>query len=122
MASIIDGGWIVGVVAALLFVLGVVVGRVTRGVPWSLAEVRNVIEMLVQEAEQTMAQEAGEERLSWVLARADALGITRYVPAALLSAMIESAVFVINRMREGQAERSFELKDTSMWRDKGRLL
>lgn len=103
MASIIDGGWIVGVVAALLFVLGVVVGRVTRGVPWSLAEVRNVIEMLVQEAEQTMAQEAGEDRLGWVLQRADELGITRYVPAALLSAMIESAVYWVNRMREGQA-------------------
>ena len=103
MATIIDSGWFVGTLSALLFVLGVVVGRSSKSVAWSLAEVRHIIEMLVAEAEQTMAQEAGEERLAWVLARADQLGITKYVPAALLSAMIESAVFVINRMREGQA-------------------
>lgn len=106
MASIIEminSGWFVGMISALLFILGVVVGRSSRGAAWSLAEVRHIIEMLVQEAEQTMAQEAGEDRLGWVLARADELGITRYVPAALLSAMIESAVFVINRMRDGQA-------------------
>lgn len=103
MATIIDSGWFVGTLSALLFVLGVVVGRSSRGTTWSLAEMRHIIEMLVQEAEQTMAQEAGEDRLSWVLQRADDLGITRYVPSALLSAMIESAVYWVNRMREGQA-------------------
>lgn len=103
MATIIDSGWFVGTISALLFILGVVVGRSSRGPVWSLAEMRHVVEMLVQEAEQTMAQEAGEDRLGWVLARADELGITKYVPAALLSAMIESAVYWVNRMREGQA-------------------
>jgi len=57
MASIIEmisSGWFVGTLSALLFVLGVVVGRSSRGVAWSLAEVRHIIEMLVQEAEQTI--------------------------------------------------------------------
>lgn len=64
MATIIDSGWFVGTLSALLFVLGVVVGRSSKGAVWSLAEMRHVVEMLVQEAEQTMAQEPGEERLA----------------------------------------------------------
>lgn len=119
MATIIDSGWFVGTLSALLFVLGVVVGRSSKGAVWSLAEMRHVVEMLVQEAEQTMAQEPGEERLAWVLARADELGITKYVPAPLLSAMVESAVFLINRMRDGQAQQSIEFNGAPLWRDRG---
>ena len=79
------GSFIIGVL--LRHVLGVEAKR------WQFNDLRTVVAMLVEEAEQTMPGDTGEEKLAWVMAQADTVGITKYIPAAVLSAMIESTVY-----------------------------
>ena len=67
---------------------------------WNQTELRHLVEALVLEAEQTMPGDSGEEKLSWVLSQADELGLTRLIPRAVLSALIESTVY---RLRHPQA-------------------
>ena len=107
---------VLGAVSVVVFVVGVLLGRLSAGRGWTLAELRSIVEMLVQEAEQTMTKEPGEERLSWVLQRADELGITRYLPAPLLSAMIESAVWLLNN--GGSVQNKIEFDGRPLWRDR----
>jgi hypothetical protein len=112
----IDNSLWIGGLSALCFVVGVVLAKLFRSQQWDMTQVRTVITMLVQEAEQTMQREPGEERLAWVLQRADALGLTRHVPAPLLSAMIESAVWLVNQKRQPIIKP--ELNGKPMFRDR----
>lgn len=111
-----DNSLWLGGFSALCFVVGVILAKLFLSQRWDLTQVRTIVQMLVQEAEQTMQREPGEERLTWVLQRADELGITRYVPAPLLSAMIESAVWMVNQKRQPIVKT--ELNGKPHWRDR----
>lgn len=63
----------------------------------SLQEIREVVGTLVEAAEQMMPGETGEDKLSYVLAKADELGLTKYVHPTLLRAMIESSVYWLSQ-------------------------
>lgn len=68
---------------------------------WKFDELRTIVAMLVEEAEQTMPGESGEEKLGWVLLQCDGLGVTKWIPRAVLSAMIESTVYRLKQGRVG---------------------
>lgn len=78
-------------------IIALVVSLWPRGglAAWRQADMRQLVQMLVLEAEQTMPGDTGEEKLSWVLDRADEIGITRFIPQPVLSAIIESTVYRI---------------------------
>lgn len=88
-----------------LAVIALVVSMWPRGglAAWRLADLRQLVQMLVLEAEQTMPGETGEEKLSWVLGQADEIGLTRFIPEQVLSAIIESTVY---RIRQQSAQAS----------------
>ena len=75
------------------FVIGVLLRHWVNGKRWEFGDLRTVVAMLVEEAEQTMPGETGEEKLEWVLERCDKIGLTKWIPEGVLSAMIESAVY-----------------------------
>ena len=81
------------------FVVVVVVVTLARRNGVSLAELRTIVAMLVEEAEQTMPGDSGEEKLGFVLMQCERLGVTKWIPAVVLSAAIESAVW---RLKRGQ--------------------
>lgn len=88
-----------------LAVIALVVSMWPRGglAAWRLADLCQLVQMLVLEAEQTMPGETGEEKLSWVLGQADEIGLTRFIPEQVLSAIIESTVY---RIRQQSAQAS----------------
>lgn len=80
--------------------LGVVLGvllLLTRQSQVDLRHAKDVIGELVVAAEQLFPGKSGEEKLSWVLAKADEVGLTKVVPATLLRAVIESTVYRLKR-------------------------
>ena len=62
-----------------------------------LAELREAVAVLVDAAEQMMPGATGSEKLSFVLSRADELGLTKCIHPTLLRAMIESSVLWLKR-------------------------
>ena len=80
-----------------LVILALAVNLWPRGglAAWRQADLRQLVQMLVLEAEQTMPGDTGEDKLSWVLSRADEIGLTRCIPEQVLSAIIESTVYRI---------------------------
>lgn len=76
-----------------LVVLALILLLMGRRAQWSIDDVRSTIAVLVGAAEQSMPGTDGKEKLTWVLQQADEIGLTKYVPAVLLRAMIEHAVY-----------------------------
>lgn len=64
---------------------------------WSFDQLREIVVMLVHEAEQTMPGVVGEDKLAWVIERCEEIGVTKWIPAPVLSAIIESAVLRLKR-------------------------
>jgi len=66
---------------------------------WNYDQLREIVVMLVEEAQQTMPGVVGEDKLAWVLGRCEEIGVTKWIPAPVLSAIIESAVWRVKRER-----------------------
>lgn len=88
-------------VLALLSLIASHVRGGSEGLVWSWAELRHLVIALVLEAEQTMQGDSGEEKLSWVLNRAEEIGVTRLLPIPVLSAFVESTVYRIHHWGDG---------------------
>lgn len=82
--------------AVALLVLLYLVGK-SGGGGRTLSEVRDIVAILVQEAEQVIPGATGSDKLDAVLVKADELGLTKWVHPTLLRAMIESAVYWLKR-------------------------
>lgn len=62
-------------------------------------EMKDIVTMLVCQAEQQIPKETGPQKLQWVLDRCKELGITKVIPETALRAIIEFTVFWINQNR-----------------------
>lgn len=60
-------------------------------------EMKDIVTMLVCQAEQQIPKETGPQKLQWVLDRCAELGITKVIPETALRAIIEFTVFWINQ-------------------------
>lgn len=104
----------VGVVVLLVVLL-----LLSRRAGWSITETRQIVASLVEAAEQMMPGQAGCEKLDWVMAKADEIGVTAHIDATLLRAMIESSVLWLRHSDSPAVARSVGYRDNQMWMDRG---
>lgn len=86
-----------------IVILLVVLQLISRRAGWSVTEIRQIVAALVEAAEQMIPDEpgveTGEEKLSWVLNKADEIGITKHINSTLLRAFIEASVLWVKRSK-----------------------
>lgn len=110
--------------SAGIVVLLVLLLLISRRAGWSITEIRQVVAALVEAAEQMIPDDpnsdTGDQKLNWVLAKADEIGLTKYLSATLLRVMIEASVLWVNRSKPLKANSVAPTRqNSSAWVDRG---